>query len=89
MMSQSIKNIAFFLSFYPLIFQQVAYCFAVDREHIISTNSLQSKTPSASSKSQDPNEEQYYKVRLTDSRRPVWNVAHMVNSIKELDYRLK
>lgn len=23
-----------------------------------------------------------------DSRRPVWNLAHMVNSIKELDYRL-
>lgn len=23
-----------------------------------------------------------------DSRRPIWNLAHMVNSIKELDYRL-
>lgn len=23
-----------------------------------------------------------------DSRRPIWNIAHMVNSIKELDYRL-
>lgn len=24
----------------------------------------------------------------TDDRRPIWNIAHMVNSIKELDYRL-
>lgn len=24
-----------------------------------------------------------------DNRRPIWNLAHMVNSIKELDYRLK
>lgn len=23
-----------------------------------------------------------------DPRRPVWNLAHMVNSIKELDYRI-
>lgn len=26
--------------------------------------------------------------RLDDTRRPIWNLAHMVNSIKELDYRL-
>jgi hypothetical protein len=24
-----------------------------------------------------------------DSRRPIWALSHMVNSIKELDYRLK
>lgn len=24
-----------------------------------------------------------------DPRRPIWNLAHMVNSIKELDYRLR
>lgn len=24
-----------------------------------------------------------------DNRRPIWNLAHMVNSIKELDYRLR
>lgn len=24
----------------------------------------------------------------SDTRRPIWNLAHMVNSIKELDYRL-
>lgn len=27
--------------------------------------------------------------RPADLRRPVWNMAHMVNSIKELDYRLE
>lgn len=26
---------------------------------------------------------------LRDYKRPIWNIAHMVNSIKELDYRLR
>lgn len=88
-MPKSIKSIAFFLSIYPVIFQQAIHCLAIDSEQIISINSMQSEIQSIS-KIQNFNQEDHHKTRRTpDSRRPVWNLAHMVNSIKELDYRLR
>lgn len=97
-MFQTIKNIAFFFSFYPVIFQQLINCLAIDSEQTISINSMQSEIPSIS-KSQTFNQAQdeYHKTKAIrqinsdsrDSRRPIWNLAHMVNSIKELDYRLR
>lgn len=61
---------------------------------IVETNSLaiDQSSKSSSSNSLVKLEQSQYQYAdnkpMLDTRRPVWNLAHMVNSIKELDYRL-
>lgn len=79
--------------------QQVADSLAIDSKSQATSNSIpQTVTTTAStattsvqqqvSTTIEPPPRQHNDYLPEDNRRPIWNLAHMVNSIKELDYRL-
>lgn len=65
-----------------LIQPPVANCLAIDTKPANGQLIEQISSPSAASKLMK-------EYRQPDFRRPIWNLAHMVNSIKELEYRLR
>lgn len=77
---------------------QLANSYAIDQSHSDSNNLLQREPQTQARAHQNLQNPQLKSGVLSrrqpeptgrsDSRRPIWNLAHMVNSIKELDYRL-
>lgn len=78
MFKQTIRNLALIIAIYPVIFLSLIDSLAINNE-AVKSNSIPQVT-------QPPSNVHEYKA--IDTRRPIWNMAHMVNSIKELDYRL-
>lgn len=89
------KEIALLTTICAIVIMQLTWALAIDllpaTNQTMESRQLQVDTQLNKSHSSPPPEAVSFVERQNqwqDTRRPIWNMAHMVNSIKELDYRL-
>lgn len=86
-MNHTIKKQALFISIYICILL-ANYCRSISSLAIDRQADLQSTYQNHQASPESGHEQTKKTIQRQDFRRPLWNLAHMVNSIKELDYRL-